>query len=94
MWNSEANMDNEAAAAEEAIGNAKSSAPVAPAAEQKVPEGWKLVPIDPPMEMIEALAGVVSDMFGIDDCEDGFRSAYEAMLAVAPSFEKEEGSHE
>lgn len=31
MWNSESNMDNEAAAVEEAIGNAKSAAPVAQA---------------------------------------------------------------
>lgn len=44
MWNSEANMDNEAAAAEEAIGNAKSGAPVAQAG--KVPEGCVPVPID------------------------------------------------
>lgn len=35
MWNSEANMDNEAAAAEEAIGNAKSGTPVAQAGQAK-----------------------------------------------------------
>jgi hypothetical protein len=41
MWNSEANMDNEAAAAEEAIGNAKSGAPVAQAGQ--VPESFRLL---------------------------------------------------
>lgn len=42
------------------------------------------LPRVPTIEMIEALAGVVSDMFGIDDCEDGFRSAYAAMISAAP----------
>lgn len=40
MWNSEANMDNAAAEAEEAIGNAKSGAPVAQAGQ--VPDRLEL----------------------------------------------------
>lgn len=44
MWNSEANMDNAAAEAEEAIGNAKSGAPVAQAGQ--VPEGYMLITQD------------------------------------------------
>ena len=52
------------------------------------------VPLEPTIEMIEALAGVVSEMFGIDDCEDGFRAAYAAMIAAAPAAQKQvEPSH-
>jgi hypothetical protein len=40
------------------------------------------VPREPTDEMIEALAGVVSEMFGIDDCYEGFVQAYKAMVAV------------
>lgn len=57
MWNSEANMDNEAAAAEEAIGNAKSAAPVAQAGQ--VPEGMRLVPLNPTEEQWGGLARAI-----------------------------------
>jgi len=40
------------------------------------------LPKEPTDEMIEALAGVVSEMFGIDDCYDGFVKAYKEMLKV------------
>lgn len=40
------------------------------------------VPREPTDEMIEALAGVVSEMFGIDDCYEGFVEAYKALLKV------------
>jgi hypothetical protein len=40
------------------------------------------IPKEPTDEMIEALAGVVSEVFGIDDCYEGFVEAYKAMLRV------------
>ena len=47
------------------------------AGKMTVPDGWKLVPVDPTDEMISA--GDVF-MFGTSQ----LRAAYEAMLAVAP----------
>lgn len=60
-------------------------APPAPAA---VPEGWKLVPVDPSLEMVVAGGGAI-DMNGGEGGDDEMQSdaihAYCAMLAAAPT---------
>ncbi|EOC0210466.1 hypothetical protein ACI0YR_003953 [Cronobacter dublinensis] len=48
-----------------------------------VPEGWKLVPVEPTIEMHIAFAEAwFSKVRCVDDCE--LEDAYIAMLAVAP----------
>ncbi|EKF8823770.1 DUF551 domain-containing protein [Cronobacter sakazakii] len=50
-----------------------------------VPEGWKLVPIEPTVEMQIAFAEAwFSKVRCVDDCE--LEDAYIAMLAAAPDF--------
>lgn len=53
-----------------------------PCRAQSVADGYVMVPVETPVEMIEALAGCVADLFGIDDCEDGFREAYARIRAA------------
>lgn len=43
-----------------------------------IPEGWKLVPIEPTEEMVEAAI----------DRADGVRNGYRAMLAAAPEYKE------
>jgi len=45
----------------------------------KVPEGWKLVPIEPTDEMLDAAQDAVDDTFRLDIVR-----TYSAMLAAAP----------
>lgn len=59
---------------------------LAPAAEMKIPERWKLVPVEP-TEKMERNAWVDSD------CKKeplSCKRIYKAMLAVAPTLEQEE----
>lgn len=45
-----------------------------------VPKGWKLVPIEPTVEMLDAGYGVVEDTKGV------IKATYRAMCAVAPIY--------
>ena len=47
-----------------------------------VPEGWKLVPIEPTEDMMEAMTDFFIAING--DCRKAFAQAYKAMLATAP----------
>lgn len=52
-----------------------------------VPEGWKLVPVEPTPEMIGSggLASFKSDMATGLNVREGLISAYKAMLAASPT---------
>lgn len=52
-----------------------------------------LVPLEPTDEMVEALAGIVSEMFGIDDCYEGFAEAYKKMLQASPNWDTNHEIH-
>lgn len=53
-----------------------------------VPDGWKLVPVEPAWEMLNACAAdwQARGMFGLDTLDA--RAAYSAMLAAAPEAPK------
>ena len=53
-----------------------------PVPAQSVPEGWKLVPIEPTEDMMEAMTDFFIAING--DCRKAFAQAYKAMLATAP----------
>lgn len=55
-----------------------------------VPDGWKLVPVEPAWEMLNACAAdwQARGMFGLDTLDA--RAAYSAMLAAAPEEPKYE----
>jgi hypothetical protein len=49
-------------------------------AQPAVPEGWKLVPIEPTDEMLDAAQSRVDDMYRVDAM-----NSYEAMIKAAPA---------
>lgn len=49
-----------------------------------VPEGWKLVPIEPTDEMLTSIRERHWVTSGCQFCESDYRKAYAAMLAAAP----------
>ena len=51
----------------------------------KVPEGWKLVPVEPTDEMMREMTDPFMAING--DNRTAFESAYRAMIAAAPSKE-------
>lgn len=51
-------------------------------AQPSVPEGWKLVPVEPTEEMSDAGWGHIDITAG--QCQDGPKDVYRAMLAAAP----------
>lgn len=60
--------------------------PASPGEPVACPDGWKMVPVEPPPEMLFYMSSIA--------CSDNNRSqkaneraAYDAMLAAAPSFE-------
>ena len=65
-----------------------------PAAEQKVPDGWKMVPIEPTDEMADKARNAPMPLVLLDSRRAHdlmmFRNSWKAALAAAPSFEKEE----
>lgn len=54
--------------------------------QQQVPEGWRLVPIEPTRRMVEAAAGVLNS----EQSTIFFTNQYKAMLAASPNPEKVE----
>lgn len=55
----------------------------APVQQVSVPDGWKLVPVEPTPEMIDAAAEI--DVEPFDNIDDELCAIYAAMLAAAPS---------
>jgi hypothetical protein len=80
MDNHQSTWDKYSSAQMEAYADAREAAVLAKLAQQadrqRVPEGWKLVPVEPTWEMLEAAL----------DCaaKPSHREAYAAMLAAAP----------
>ncbi|ATG86287.1 hypothetical protein [Pseudomonas phage K4] len=65
-------------------------APPVAQAQHSVPEGWKLVPVEPTPEMAAVTVyNGITYTHGVD-FED-FKADYAAMLAAAPSIDKEVG---
>lgn len=52
-----------------------------------VPDGWRLVPVEPTPEIIRAMMDNVRDVSGV---LAGFTNAYRAMLAAAPTVKAEQ----
>lgn len=54
---------------------------------KRVPDGWKLVPIEPTQEMIDA---VIEEEFGMNGATHlSYRQLYKAMLSAAPEYKGE-----
>jgi hypothetical protein len=50
---------------------------------EQVPEGYKLLPVDPTPEMI--MAGINTDLSETTEEADDYRNVYAAMIAAAPA---------
>jgi hypothetical protein len=55
-----------------------------PAAQPAVPEGWKLVPVEPTHGMVKAFQDAMSLEFGMRTTAGYHARVYSAMLATAP----------